>query len=1745
MLTLEDTLNEQHDLNQLCTVKPPHTSEIFCGNFFYGIDQILKKYAGLSPDYAVKAVIPHGVGLNDDFVVPEEIENPLAAVLCYPAYRYSAYKRAILEQKSSKKIIQSASPFLYMLGLLEQTSTKPRQGTIFFPAHSTLNIYSETDFESLAEELLHLEIEYHPVTVCIYWTDFLMGRHIPFQKRGLNVVSAGYRDDPNFLFRFYHLCSLHKYASSNVLGSHIFYSVKSGCSYFHLETNTKCQWIAKDEIHMQREFASPSSDRKNLLKRLFSLRQSESSAEQQEVVDSYLGAEFLQAPHELRQTLLEVEELYCQARRPYRAVGSTAYHDQTPRSSALDPLRLSADDSAHARHILLYTDDSRAGGVAQYNHSVLCKLVELGYRVSLVQSRSSNPLIEQQKKLGVSHYWLEFDTVTDFGRTLTNSEDAQTIFAEVQPDFIFFSDACPLSNFAAKQAAVRAQIPYTITIGFVATYLAERFASYIYELSTHYSQAKAVIAVSQDNLNLLHRHFGLQPDKGQVIHYGRPETYFKDQDVATRRSLRQELQIPSDAMVCLTAARLEGVKGFQYQLAAIHALRRTSVWSQLHFIWAGSGSQAENLQQALDDMGVADHVKMVGHQWNIADWLDVSDIFLLPSQAEGMPLAIMEAMAKGLPVMASAVSGIPEEIGNTGKLLPDPNVSEDSAIAELITTLETWTRDNGLRQRLGKAAKTRAISMFREERMLDQTVEVVRRALEPVQQPLVSIVIPCYNHANFLPEAVASVVSQTYENWEIIIVNDGSPDNTEEVSNALIKVYPGKNIQLLNKENGGLASARNAGMAVAKGDYILPLDPDDKLNSTALIQLLQLAMQQKTPCVTFGSYEIFGIENKKILSADLYSPEKIKRLNMLHASSMFSREVWERLGGYKSDFIEQGYEDWDFWLNCHNHQIPFLGTKETIIFYRRHIDSMYLKCRHSHNGLHAQMVCHYPELFDDVTVTLSANLLFSYLDGLEDYQVRQQQFSQILPTLDPLLERYQRGESTDTSAQAELRKIRQELAIFWTSIPTEHMSVAYLSDAGKLHDRLIRGGIRCEILTSEDHKFLSGIGIMTEASERVELGSLLVGMLYFHPADMGLPYRVLEQVPKWLLNDVLSFIFDSPKLFSDLGDVDRHADSVSRWLDDFHTALTNDVSERLSIELTSGFAFSSNCIPLYFSEKNLKEAYSQRADLIYAYLEHTQLHSLEHEFSALPPVEKQKIRLGILASHFQPSTETFHTLPAYKYLNWDAFDVTLFTIQDIHRHRVGAYCAGYANNVVQLPPDLRGQVETIRSADLDILLVATNVTAVTHSIVLLASHRLARIQVTFGSSPVTTGLKHMDYFLSGTLSEPEVGAQEHYRETLITLDGVGYCFDYPPQLERITVRPTRQQWGVKPETVVFISGANFYKLIPELRETWVGILAQVPDSVLVLYPFAPSWARAYPKLAFLEHMYAAMDRHGVDQSRLVVLDAMPSRTDVKECLKLADVYLDSFRHSGGHSLVDALEVGLPSVVLEGDFLRAKHAAAYLKELCIPELITIQQDDYSSVAIALGQSAQMRSQFRQRIQAAMSANPRFLNPRDYSRQVGNAFERMYQDYLATELTPLLNLSPINVIVFPDWQHDEDELLPELAMVIHAIAHNPARENITLLIDSSGIEAEEADLALSSIAMNLMMEDDAEIYESLEISLIDQLNPLQWRALFTRVEGRIVLNTDNQAAIAFTQAKSIPQLTVEHLSNLVFSNYSSHA
>jgi predicted O-linked N-acetylglucosamine transferase (SPINDLY family) len=590
------------------------------------------------------------------------------------------------------------------------------------------------------------------------------------------------------------------------------------------------------------------------------------------------------------------------------------------------------------------------------------------------------------------------------------------------------------------------------------------------------------------------------------------------------------------------------------------------------------------------------------------------------------------------------------------------------------------------------------------------------------------------------------------------------------------------------------------------------------------------------------------------------------------------------------------------------------------------------------------------------------------------------------------------------TCEVAIRTARREAVEAWWETPRELLERVMATTLGQIHAGLISVKVRDEPTPPDYADAAADLAVVEKLKQAIAAGpenpmflqSLIAAPLMVRAHDLPLA-KTLQPIPKWLQEYVLKYVAEQPQVFYEIGETDRYHHFLSDWISEVHRQYQEFPDlPRWQTALVL-FAQIVNMIPLYFAAESVRQAHHRRAQLVEATLKF-----MGHQLEFVPgprQTHRKKIRLGILAAHFGPQTETYHSLPYYEHIDREKFEVILLTPQ-VSEHPMHKYCASRADRVVGLQGGIPEQVATLRREDLDVMVVATNVGALLNKITPLAAHQVARVQVTLFSSPVTTGLQHMDYYISGTLSET-ADAQEHYTEKLIKLEGCGFCYQYKALPPPTATPQTRAEFGISPDAVVFASGANYYKVIPETINLWASIIAATENSVLLLYPFGPAWNDKYDFNPFLYQIYRVFAEHGLGSERLVVLHSQPDRTAVKECLKQCDIYLDSLRHAGGHSLVDPLEVGLPTISIEGPFLRSRHGAAILRSLNLPELVAKDEVDYKRLAVELGRDAPLRERRREQVNKAMRNNPEFLDSKKFAELIGPVYVRLFKDVMAKE------------------------------------------------------------------------------------------------------------------------------------------------
>jgi len=203
-------------------------------------------------------------------------------------------------------------------------------------------------------------------------------------------------------------------------------------------------------------------------------------------------------------------------------------------------------------------------------------------------------------------------------------------------------------------------------------------------------------------------------------------------------------------------------------------------------------------------------------------------------------------------------------------------------------------------------------------------------------QPIISVIVPCYNQAQYLPDALDSVLTQTLNNWECVIVNDGSTDDTLVIANEWAD--KDNRFTVVNKENGGLAAARNDGIKASKGKYILPLDADDKIASTYLEKAVNYLEEHRETKLVYCYAKFFGDEDGMFALPD-YSYEGLLWQNLIFCSAVFRRFDYDKTLGYNPN-MKYGNEDWDFWLSLLNKDDTIYRIPDVGFYYRKHGISM-------------------------------------------------------------------------------------------------------------------------------------------------------------------------------------------------------------------------------------------------------------------------------------------------------------------------------------------------------------------------------------------------------------------------------------------------------------------------------------------------------------------------------------------------------------------------------------------------------------------------------------------------------------------------------------------------------------------------------------------------------------------------------------------------------------------------------------
>ena len=195
--------------------------------------------------------------------------------------------------------------------------------------------------------------------------------------------------------------------------------------------------------------------------------------------------------------------------------------------------------------------------------------------------------------------------------------------------------------------------------------------------------------------------------------------------------------------------------------------------------------------------------------------------------------------------------------------------------------------------------------------------------------PKVSVIIPCYNLGAYLDEAVSSVLAQPFTDFEILVVNDGS---TDPETCRLLADYSRPKTRVIHTGNMGVSSARNRGILEAGGEYILPLDADDRIGEGYLEQAVTVLNERQDVGIVYCRGELFGELNGEWDTPEFSLPHQLLD-NLIFSAAMFRKEDWQDTRGY-DPAMKHGWEDWDFWLSILDGGKQAFRLPEILFFYR-------------------------------------------------------------------------------------------------------------------------------------------------------------------------------------------------------------------------------------------------------------------------------------------------------------------------------------------------------------------------------------------------------------------------------------------------------------------------------------------------------------------------------------------------------------------------------------------------------------------------------------------------------------------------------------------------------------------------------------------------------------------------------------------------------------------------------------------
>ncbi|MBI5230028.1 MAG: glycosyltransferase [Candidatus Magasanikbacteria bacterium] len=484
---------------------------------------------------------------------------------------------------------------------------------------------------------------------------------------------------------------------------------------------------------------------------------------------------------------------------------------------------------------------------------------------------------------------------------------------EERPHMVWISHVLPM-GYIALVIKFLTGVPYVVFTHGLDVFLPQESKWKRWWMRYILKHTALVVVNSEFTASILRMH-GVSEDCIHILYPG--GQMFEDAVQSGRVSASAFIEKLRGKKIILSVGRLISRKG---QLRALTALAPLlSGNPDAHYVIIGDGPEAEAITQLIKEKKLKSSVTLLRSVQNteLSLWYSTATLFLLPTvshtpDVEGFGLVFVEAGLHGVPVIGGKGAGVDEVVNDGVNGLLIDGESEDAILGAVTRLLS----DGALRRRLGEQGRTRAQTVFNVKENVARFAERIYAFLPPlpfhrshediIRQALVSVIIPAYNHKKELLHTLDTLRAQTYGSLEIIVVDDGSKDDTQA---ALAEEHNNwqdrRSFKYIRTEHKGAPAARNAGIKNARGTLVIFWDADITAKPEMIEKMVYTLKENPSAAFVYSSF-YFGW--KKFLCGP-FDAERLKQTNYITTTSLLRREFFP---GFDQSLAR--FQDWDVWL---------------------------------------------------------------------------------------------------------------------------------------------------------------------------------------------------------------------------------------------------------------------------------------------------------------------------------------------------------------------------------------------------------------------------------------------------------------------------------------------------------------------------------------------------------------------------------------------------------------------------------------------------------------------------------------------------------------------------------------------------------------------------------------------------------------------------------------------------------------